>query len=49
MSAEHGIGKIKRALLAEMVGPDTLRQFQALKRAVDPAGILGQGTMFEGG
>jgi D-lactate dehydrogenase (cytochrome) len=49
VSAEHGIGKIKRALLAEMVGPDTLRQFQALKRAVDPAGILGQGTMFEGG
>ncbi|HCH66956.1 MAG: hypothetical protein CL927_04250 [Deltaproteobacteria bacterium] len=45
VSAEHGIGKIKRGLLAEMVGPDVLAQFRALKRAVDPNWILGRGTM----
>ncbi|MEC7946905.1 MAG: FAD-linked oxidase C-terminal domain-containing protein, partial [Myxococcota bacterium] len=46
VSAEHGIGKIKRGLLAEMVGPDVLADFRALKRAVDPAGVLGRGTLF---
>ncbi len=45
VSAEHGIGKIKRSLLADMVGPDTLAVFQALKNAVDPAHILGRGIM----
>jgi D-lactate dehydrogenase (cytochrome) len=45
VSAEHGIGKLKRALLADMVGPDVMAQFVALKRAVDPSWILGRGTM----
>ena len=45
VSAEHGIGKIKRALLAEMVGPATLARFRALKAAADPAWILGRGTL----
>ena len=47
VSAEHGIGKIKRQLLAEMVGPDVLARFRALKHAVDPAWILGRGTLLE--
>ena len=45
VSAEHGIGKIKRALLAEMIGPDVLAGFRALKATVDPAGVLGRGTL----
>ena len=45
VSAEHGIGKIKRALLQEMVGQDVLQSFTALKRYVDPGWILGRGTM----
>jgi len=45
VSAEHGIGKLKRALLAEMVGPETLAAFRALKAAADPAWILGRGTL----
>jgi D-lactate dehydrogenase (cytochrome) len=45
VSAEHGIGKLKRGLLAEMVGPDVLARFHALKAAADPAWILGRGTM----
>lgn len=48
VSAEHGIGKLKRGLLAEMVGPEVLAGFRALKRAVDPAWVLGRGTMLAG-
>jgi len=47
VSAEHGIGKLKRALLAEMVGPETLKNFRALKRTVDPAWILGRGNLLD--
>lgn len=47
VSAEHGIGKIKKHLLAEMVGPDTIRQFRALKKQLDPNWILGRGTLFD--
>jgi len=45
VSAEHGIGKIKRGLLAEMVGTETLDEFVRLKQHLDPAWILGRGTM----
>ncbi|MBX2796542.1 MAG: FAD-binding oxidoreductase [Myxococcales bacterium] len=45
VSAEHGIGKLKRHQLGWMVGDDVLRQFQALKRHLDPAGILGRGNI----
>ena len=45
VSAEHGIGKLKRELLAEMVGPQVLAGFHALKARVDPAWILGRGTI----
>jgi len=45
VSAEHGIGKIKRELLSEMVGPETLAAFRSLKSHLDPAWILGRGTM----
>ena len=47
VSAEHGVGKLKRRFLAEMVGPEVLSSFVALKRHVDPAWILGRGTMLE--
>ena len=47
VSAEHGIGKIKKDYLAMMVSEETLAQFRALKRHVDPGWILGRGTLFE--
>jgi D-lactate dehydrogenase (cytochrome) len=46
ISAEHGIGKLKREYLRELYGDAHLREMAALKRAFDPAGILGRGTMF---
>jgi D-lactate dehydrogenase (cytochrome) len=45
VSAEHGIGKIKRGLLADMVGPSVLAGFRELKAAADPAWILGRGNL----
>ena len=46
ISAEHGIGKLKRDYLAVLYGENHLREMAALKRAFDPAGILGRGNMF---
>ena len=47
VSAEHGIGKIKKHLLSEMVGERVLEQFRSLKMQVDPNWILGKGTLFD--
>ena len=46
ISAEHGIGKLKREYLRELYGDQHLREMAELKRAFDPAGILGRGNMF---
>ncbi len=46
ISAEHGIGKLKREYLRELYGEDHVREMASLKKAFDPAGILGRGTYF---
>jgi D-lactate dehydrogenase (cytochrome) len=46
ISAEHGIGKMKREYLRELYGVNHLREMARLKRAFDPAGILGRGNIF---
>jgi D-lactate dehydrogenase (cytochrome) len=46
ISAEHGIGKLKRDYLRLLYTEEHLRQMAALKRAFDPAGILGRGNIF---
>lgn len=45
VSAEHGIGKIKRKALTWLLGEDALRQMQAVKEAMDPGWILGRGNL----
>jgi D-lactate dehydrogenase (cytochrome) len=47
VSAEHGIGKLKRKYLAAMMGERYLNEMSAVKRALDPNGILGRGNMFD--
>jgi D-lactate dehydrogenase (cytochrome) len=47
VSAEHGIGKLKRKYLAAMMGERYLNEMADLKRVLDPNGILGRGNMFE--
>jgi len=46
ISAEHGIGKLKREYLRELYGEEHLRAMASLKHAFDPAGILGRGNIF---
>jgi len=46
ISAEHGIGKLKRDYLRFLYSEEHLREMAALKRAFDPAGILGRGNIF---
>ncbi len=44
VAAEHGVGKRKAHLLALQYAPEHLESMRAVKRRLDPAGILGQGT-----
>ncbi len=46
LSAEHGIGKLKREYLSLFYSEQDLREMAELKRAFDPAGILGRGNIF---
>lgn len=46
VSAEHGIGKLKASLLAEMYGMQGIAEMRTLKHTFDPAGILNQGNLF---
>ncbi|HZB46934.1 MAG TPA: FAD-linked oxidase C-terminal domain-containing protein, partial [Pyrinomonadaceae bacterium] len=45
ISAEHGVGKIKREYLRALYGERALREMAELKRAFDPARILGRGNI----
>jgi D-lactate dehydrogenase (cytochrome) len=47
VSAEHGIGKMKRDYLLLMYGEPVIRQMAALKRMFDPHLILNIGNLFE--
>ncbi len=47
ISAEHGIGKLKRNYLLEMFGEENIRKMAQLKKCIDPDLILGIGNLFE--
>lgn len=46
LSAEHGVGKLKRDYLGLFYSKEELQEMANLKRAFDPAGILGRGNIF---
>ncbi len=46
VSGEHGIGKFKVALLAEMFGEKGIREMRDVKRVFDPDGKLNRGNLF---
>jgi D-lactate dehydrogenase (cytochrome) len=46
VSAEHGIGKLKKPLLLEMYGEDGIEQMRQLKRLFDPEGLFNPGNLF---
>ena len=47
ISAEHGIGKLKRDLFRQMAGDAALAQMRDLKKCFDPDNLLNPGTLFE--
>ena len=46
VSAEHGIGKIKHQYLEIMYGQNGIKQMAAVKKVLDPKGILNRGNVF---
>jgi len=46
LSAEHGVGKLKRDYLRLFYTDEQLREMAAVKKALDPNGILGRGNIF---
>jgi D-lactate dehydrogenase (cytochrome) len=46
LSAEHGVGKLKRDYLRLFYTDAQLREMAALKKHFDPHGILGRGNIF---
>ena len=46
LSAEHGVGKLKRDYLRLFYNDQQLREMAALKHAFDAKGILGRGNIF---
>ena len=47
VSAEHGIGKLKKYLLETQFSGKALDEMKRVKRAMDPSLMLGYGTLFE--
>ncbi len=45
VSAEHGIGKLKKEFFARMAGPRALEDFRQIKKTLDPGGLLGLGNI----
>ncbi|MDO4482329.1 MAG: FAD-binding oxidoreductase [Bacillota bacterium] len=46
ISAEHGVGKLKRDFLICMYGQKSVDEMRELKKAFDPEGILGRDNIF---
>ena len=44
-SAEHGVGRLKRELLAATKDPGALAVMRAVKSALDPNGVMNPGKV----
>ncbi|HEX6197513.1 MAG TPA: FAD-linked oxidase C-terminal domain-containing protein [Jiangellaceae bacterium] len=47
ITGEHGVGVLKKEWLARELGPVGIRLHRDIKRALDPAGILNPGKVFD--
>lgn len=47
VSAEHGIGKIKKKYLLRMYGEKNIQEMKQIKKSLDDKYILGLGTLFD--
>ncbi|MCZ6513691.1 MAG: hypothetical protein O6857_07180 [Nitrospinae bacterium] len=46
ISAEHGVGKLKKEYYRKMIGDSALAELKSLKKLLDPQGRLGVGNLF---
>ncbi len=46
ITGEHGIGRLKKAALADQLGPDVMALTRRIKDALDPQGILNPGAAY---
>ncbi|MDD4293919.1 MAG: FAD-binding oxidoreductase [Candidatus Omnitrophica bacterium] len=46
ISAEHGVGKLKREYLAMMYGKETINKMRQVKKVFDPYGMFNKGNIF---
>ena len=46
VSAEHGIGKLKKNYFLKMIGDVALNDLLKIKKTIDPRNILGIGNLF---
>ncbi len=46
LSAEHGVGKLKKEYYRKMVGEAALEELRKIKKCLDPPGRLGLGNIF---
>ena len=47
VSAEHGVGLLKKKVLHHSRGPAEIAAMRGLKKVFDPNGILNPGKMFD--
>lgn len=47
ISAEHGIGKIKKEYMKKMYGENVINMMKGLKQVFDPKMLLGKGNIFD--
>lgn len=47
VSAEHGIGKIKKKYLQQMIGVTGIESMKKIKNVLDPKNLLGKGNLFD--
>ena len=45
ITGEHGVGRLKKAWLPGQVGPDVMAMTAAIKKALDPEGLLNPGVL----
>ena len=46
VSAEHGIGKLKKKYFSQMVGETSIKELKSIKKIFDPCFLLGKGNIF---